>query len=143
MPTFRRGLPRTRGGEPWPPADVAVPGHRAEPAPAPAPALEAQPAPASVGKPEAASAAAAGVTSRREFREAPSEQGTSVQSEPVYAAQSVVTDIAATPAATPTPVAAFRRGLPRVAGGDPWPPAGFARLARPQRVMAVAPTPET
>ena len=36
----------------------------------------------------------------------------------------------------------LRRGLPRVAGGEPWPPAGFARLARPERVMAVAPTPE-
>ena len=44
----------------------------------------------------------------------------------VEAAPSAASDV---PVAVLTDGAALRRGLPRVAGGDPWPPAGVARVA--------------
>lgn len=87
--SFRRGLPRVEGGEPWPPAD-AIPQGRA--------ASTAQAAPVSVDTPsvgaqsgEAASPSQAG--------DVESTQGTSTSG----------------PA---------RRGLPRVEGGELWPPEG-------------------
>jgi len=55
--------------------------------------------------------------------------------------------VAATPAASSVSVAsadgtALRRGLPRVAGGDPWPPAGTSRvIAAPAAVEPAASTP--
>ncbi|MFS0734881.1 cytochrome b/b6 domain-containing protein [Microbacterium sp. 1P10UB] len=107
MATFgtqvRRGLPRTRGGEPWPPAGEAP--HAAadvagvtETAPVP----EAVPVPEVVPVPRAGSVADA---------------------TPVAEATHVAMTDAAAPAVAPPPVRAIRRGLPRVPGGEPWPPA--------------------
>ncbi len=96
----RRGLPRVPGGEPWPPADAAVP-------PTPAPAVADPHVPA-----EAAP-------------------------QPSAAAESPAAHASARPSAPPVATApagdgvALRRGLPRVAGGEPWPPAGFAPTSAP------------
>ncbi|CAD5141707.1 Cytochrome b/b6/petB [Microbacterium sp. Nx66] len=98
---LRRGLPRVPGGEPWPPSTVA-----AAPAAPSAPAVvpgETAPSAAASAAPVAPPAA------------------------PAAAASSAAP--ARTPAAAPapeTPAAgeSVRRGLPRVPGGEPWPPAG-------------------
>ena len=103
---LRRGLPRVPGGEPWPPSTVgAAPAASSAPA-----AVPGETAPAAVGSaapvaPPAAPAAAA----------------------PAAAASSAAP--ARTPAAAPAPRTpaggeSVRRGLPRVPGGEPWPPAG-------------------
>lgn len=93
--TFRRGLPRIEGGEPWPPADAA-PGGLAAAVASPAPA---EPAP--------------------------------VPSAPVETIAEAPTEPATTPAAIAdageaalTLQGEARRGLPREAGAEPWPPAG-------------------
>lgn len=109
-PALRRGLPRTPGGEPWPPADAR-----------PASVQQAADASPPASTPVAAepSAAVPGVASN------PSAPSSAPQPD-------------AAPAANPTPVDAdptpgvggsVRRGLPRVAGGEPWPPAGTVPLA--------------
>lgn len=86
---LRRGLPRTPGGEPWPPASVT--------AVVAAPVAEAAVAPVVAAPAEAAA--------------------------PVAAAASA--PVSAGPGSPLAPVgSALRRGLPRTAGGDPWPPAG-------------------
>jgi len=89
---LRRGLPRTPGGDAWPPAEDAAPA--AAPAPsASEPVLPATPA------------------------EAPAASSQPTASVPAAAAQETAeaadgTDVAGT---------GVRRGLPRVAGGAPWP----------------------
>ena len=105
---IRRGLPRVPGGEPWPPASVVA----AAAAPV-APAAAAPAAPVAAA-PAAAPAAATPVDEAPEAR-----------------------DVAASAAAVAQPPAVaadgakpLRRGLPRVAGGEPWPPAGLAPAAR-------------
>ncbi|MCK2034551.1 cytochrome b/b6 domain-containing protein [Microbacterium sp. SSW1-49] len=90
----RRGLPRVPGGEPWPPAEATAAPANVSPSPAPAEAS---------ARPEAPTAPAATVPTAAPIAAAPSA------------------------GAAPAPGAAasaVRRGLPRVAGGDPWPPAG-------------------
>lgn len=128
--SIRRGLPRVRGGEPWPPAgDVPAGSQHVA-----AVAVETAP----VGD------IAAGAAPTGEVTEA------LVDEHP--AAASVAQ---ATPAATLVggPTTAIRRGLPRVAGGDAWPPArdvaaGAASItdATPPpattQIAASAPTPE-
>lgn len=104
----RRGLPRVRGGEPWPPADFApaagaVPVVAAVTPPAVAPAAPAAPAEAPVPASVAASASAA----RTAAPAAPAATGSG---------ETVI----------------VRRGLPRVKGGEPWPPAGFAAAVGPE-----------
>lgn len=98
---LRRGLPRVPGGEPWPPSTVgAAPAASSAPAAVPgetAPAAAASAAP--VAPPAAPAAAASSAAPAR------------------------------TPAAAPAPETpaggeSVRRGLPRVPGGEPWPPAG-------------------
>ncbi|MEW2006076.1 cytochrome b/b6 domain-containing protein [Microbacterium sp. NPDC079208] len=108
---LRRGLPRVPGGEPWPPPTVGA----APSAPAVVPG-ETAPSAAASAAPVAppASPAAAGSSA------AP----------------------ARTPAAAPapeTPAAgeSVRRGLPRVPGGEPWPPAGTVP-ARPTSAPSAA-----
>ena len=95
--SLRRGLPRVPGGEAWPPEATPVPNTDFV-----LPALPARKEPAVASEPLAPASAA-----------------------PVPAA----------PASRPEPVSAaptgagtlvFRQGLPRVAGGDPWPPAQTA-----------------
>ncbi len=99
--TLRRGLPRVAGGDPWPPAGSVAPAAPVA-ASAPAPAAEPAPVAAAVSVPsESAPATASVPTTRAEARAA-------------RTATAAVSDTA------------LRRGLPRVAGGDPWPPAGFA-----------------
>ncbi|HET8928218.1 MAG TPA: cytochrome b/b6 domain-containing protein [Microbacterium sp.] len=92
---IRRGLPRTPGGEPWPPAGAAVTAQVAD-ASSPAPALDDQ----SDQSEDPAAAPAPLVVERAE--------GETKR------------------AASDTPI---RRGLPRVPGGEAWPPAGFAPAA--------------
>lgn len=111
---LRRGLPRVPGGEPWPPADAvvsedtlsdavlsdAVVSDAAEPSGAPVADAVADPVAATVA------------------------------SDAVAEAQGVAAPVALAPAAAVGAVASgeshIRRGLPRVPGGEPWPPAGDA-----------------
>lgn len=102
----RRGLPRVPGGEPWPPASVAPAG-------------------------EVAVTAASAATTRPEVT--PSSAPAPAESAKV--ADVAVASEATRPEVTPSPVAGagtkpLRRGLPRVPGGEPWPPAGFAPAAQ-------------
>ncbi|MGU3644751.1 hypothetical protein ACLBXX_07240, partial [Microbacterium sp. C23T] len=99
----RRGLPRVAGGEPWPPASVV-------------PAAAA----------EVAAVAATDTAARPEVT--PSEAAVEEKVAPVVAT-AAATAPEATPSATGEGTKALRRGLPRVAGGEPWPPAGFAPTA--------------
>lgn len=104
---MRAGLPRTPGGEPWPRGGViAVPGSVSEPASAAATVPAAGAVPAADGGPVGGPAPAAPVSDTRV------ETGS-------------LAETAAPEAAAPAQ-AVLRRGLPRVAGGDPWPPAGLA-----------------
>lgn len=105
---IRRGLPRVPGGEPWPPASVV--------AAAAAPVARAAAAPAApvAAAPAAAPAAATPVDEAPEARD-------------VAASAAAV---AQPPAVGPDGAKPLRRGLPRVAGGEPWPPAGLAPAAR-------------
>jgi len=116
---LRRGLPRTPGGEPWPPASVTT---VASAAAAP---------PASVPSSKAHSGA------RGTFLPTLHENAQRVQ-ETAARADSARTQTAAA-AATATEGEALRRGLPRTAGGDPWPPAGSARVAVTMDAEASAP----
>lgn len=86
--TVRRGLPRTPGGDPWPPASTVA-----------------------AAEPEA----------------------TPVQPSPVNADGSRTHAQATTPSVTvpSDETRPLRRGLPRSAGGDAWPPAGLAPAAAP------------
>ena len=102
---LRRGLPRVPGGEPWPPATVTAP---AAPAAAPVAAV-AEEAPAAAAAPVAAPAAAA----------APAAPA------PAAAAPSVE---------TVTEEVTLRRGLPRVAGGAPWPEVATAAVTTTRAV---------
>ena len=110
---LRRGLPRVPGGEPWPPAgEVSVS----------AQALSG--APATVATPTATALDVADVVEKAEVPTA-----TPTAAAPVTAP--------ATPTAGTT---SLRRGLPRVPGGEPWPPAGFAPA--PATAPAVEAAPE-
>ncbi|MGN7979295.1 cytochrome b/b6 domain-containing protein [Microbacterium sp. 22195] len=117
--SLRRGLPRVAGGDPWPPASAA-------------PAAAASSAPLPVES-------TAGV--REQVVPSAASGAVDVQDAPVAAkveaAPSAASDV---PVAVLTDGAALRRGLPRVAGGDPWPPAGVARVAEASAVPAGAAT---
>ncbi len=104
----RRGLPRAPQGEPWPPADTAP---RA-------------PGPAGQVAHSAGSVAGVGQVATPTVDAADSAPGQVAQSAPM----------AATPGRIATPVsdgapALVRRGLPRAAQGEPWPPADTALRA--------------
>jgi len=103
--TLRRGLPRTPGGEAWPPAGAAP--VSAAPAATTTPVAE----PVEASALHASSAATVDASS-----------GTTPVAEPVDAS----TAVAGRP---------LRRGLPRTAGGDPWPAPG---VAPERRVTAAA-----
>ncbi|KRA24653.1 hypothetical protein ASD65_09695 [Microbacterium sp. Root61] len=97
--TVRRGLPRSPGGESWPPADATAP---VESVVAAVVVAEVVPAVA----------------------EAP------VIVEAVAVVEAPAAAVAAPPPAVgPAAGATLRRGLPRVAGGEPWPPAGQVAVA--------------
>ncbi|MBW9119709.1 cytochrome b/b6 domain-containing protein [Microbacterium trichothecenolyticum] len=119
---IRRGLPRVAGGEPWPPASTLA---------ASSPVVQA--------------AQHAG-TDAATPRVATPEQPAADQSQ-LQVAQHAGTDAAAPRVATPEAASsagdgakALRRGLPRVAGGEPWPPAGLAPTAIPAAVTDAAAT---
>ena len=101
--SLRRGLPRVPRGEPWPPAEAAVV--------------------ASVAA--ATTEPVAGASSERDLAEntGPSRE------QAMPSATSRAVDAEASPAIVHAAAGAdagvaVRRGLPRVAGGEPWPPAG-------------------
>ncbi|GAA3846196.1 MULTISPECIES: cytochrome b/b6 domain-containing protein [Brevibacterium] len=129
---LRRGLPRVEGGEPWPPEGLAPAGAKATGASA-APAVSAE-APASE---EPAAEESASVESDEESSAAPAAAAATAGVGAVAGAavaasasddESTAEETAAAPAAESAPAAEvpLRRGLPRVEGGDPWPPEGFA-----------------
>ena len=105
--SIRRGLPRVEGGDPWPPAGQA-PAHLAT-----AETAETADLSASVSGVESAAAAA------------PSAPAAVQETAPRAALSAPV------PAVNPGAAVArqLRRGLPRVPGGEPWPPAGEAPVA--------------
>ncbi|MFJ6532742.1 cytochrome b/b6 domain-containing protein [Microbacterium sp. NPDC091662] len=104
-PRIRRGLPRVPGGEPWPPSIAAVPA-----------AIVATPAPQAT-KPVSGVAAAVPVSS-------------ATGSAPATArASSAPSPAVSAPEAQTAPAGGIRRGLPRVVGGEPWPPADTVPLA--------------
>lgn len=94
--TLRRGLPRTPGGEPWPPAGAAATS-----------ALAPTSAPTSVTP-------APGVERAAVVERAEGESKRRVETS------------APVPVSAVGAGAALRRGLPRTPGGEPWPPAGTA-----------------
>ena len=109
--SVRRGLPRVPGGEPWPPASVVAVA-AAQPAVERA-GNERDETPSSDAQVhEAPAAGAAAPGGGRSTAVAPAEGATSL-----------------------------RRGLPRVPGGEPWPPAGFAPAATPVVTVDAAPAP--
>ncbi|MFD0789685.1 cytochrome b/b6 domain-containing protein [Microbacterium insulae] len=143
---MRRGLPRVPGGEPWPPASVvpdAEPPETAAPAAEPAPRTGAGAAALAAGI-----AATAPSPSPRVQTPRPAPEHA-----PVLDAAAPAVPDAAAPTDADAPAAsdarAMRRGLPRVAGGEPWPPPGLfaasaaAPASAPAASAAPAPAPET
>ena len=112
---LRRGLPRVPGGEPWPPAGEA---------PASVAALS--------GAPAAGATPRAGAESRAGRRRRCSPQA-------VPAATPSAAAPATAPATPTTGTTPLRRGLPRVPGGEPWPPAGLAPAVAVAPAVAAAP----
>lgn len=110
---LRRGLPRTPGGDAWPPAGTASSSTRAA-ASADATAHDAPTIPA------VATAA-------------------SESSAPAAISAPATPQIATT--VSESDGAALRRGLPRDPGGEPWPPAGVARATAPAQAAAGDATP--
>lgn len=106
--TMRRGLPRQSGGEPWPPAGAVL-------------IEQADDAGREPGSDAVASSSdSAGTTT------APPPAHTTPPAVPAATAEPPG-EAAAAPAlgtstAARTPVRSLRRGLPRVPGGEPWPP---------------------
>ncbi len=125
---LRRGLPRVPGGEPWPPAgETAVSVPASLPSPATAPTTAAVPAP--VAEP----ASVAG----------PVPDAAAAVTEPPVSSPAAAS---LTASELPTPGSVkLRRGLPRLPGGEPWPPAGLApaRAAATPAVQAPATVAET
>jgi thiosulfate reductase cytochrome b subunit len=111
---IRQGLPRWPGGEAWPPAGDA-------PVAVAAPSSEAD-------APEQSSVISA---------PAPATASALTQ-EPVTGPTETEPVAAAAPAGGTRPI---RRGLPRVPGGNPWPPAGEVDVPAPESFPAAAPHP--
>jgi len=109
---LRRGLPRVAGGEPWPPETTTSSASAASSAPSLAPAAD------ETSVTRTAPPAAADFTTA-----APADRPAVVS-----------------PAAAPSLDAGveLRRGLPRVPGGEPWPPAGTVSAAAPAPASAPA-----
>ncbi|GAA1952159.1 hypothetical protein GCM10009816_11170 [Microbacterium aquimaris] len=140
VPALRRGLPRVKGGDAWPPASAAPV------ASAGSAGSVASAAPvASAGSVASVGPSAAGADGSADAVTTPAPP-TSASSADVPAAVGATPpiDTAATtaPAATSVPPpsgsATMRRGLPRVHGGEPWPPAS-ASVAGSTGATASAP----
>ncbi|QIM19241.1 hypothetical protein G7066_12915 [Leucobacter coleopterorum] len=113
---LRRGLPRVSGGEPWPPAG--------EVAGVTVPGLR-------VAAEAAGAPVIAGVDSPSSAQAATAETG------------NVSTPVGNTTAETVSEEVTLRRGLPRVAGGDPWPSASTATVQRAVALQQSEPAQET
>jgi thiosulfate reductase cytochrome b subunit len=124
--TLRRGLPRVAGGEPWPPAAIVRVDRSSAPAVTPSAGLPAVAGgtavggkgadAATAGSPAAADVPAAAVLVTADTPAAPGSAGPTID--------------------TVTEQVVPRRGLPRIAGGELWPPAETVTV---QRRLAVAP----
>ncbi|MBS1906486.1 MAG: cytochrome b/b6 domain-containing protein [Actinobacteria bacterium] len=119
MTTVRRGLPRTRGGEAWPPAGVVVAGAEVS-----ATALADERAV------EMENAAPSAPTAAGSISSSPSSASGVEKAAPMVGGEAKSISVSADPARDVPGAAAagsaLRRGLPRIAGGEPWPPAGAA-----------------
>ena len=111
--SIRRGLPRVKGGEPWPPATEVEAADAVE---------SAQPAELPTSTSTARDLAESTAPSREQ---------------PVPSPTSRALDEGVSDASAPVGVS-LRRGLPRVPGGEPWPPADATAVAS---VAAAAPEP--
>ncbi|MGH3653734.1 cytochrome b/b6 domain-containing protein [Glutamicibacter sp.] len=109
--SIRQGLPRVAGGDPWPPAELfdSVPVAASETVAEP---VTDEP----VAEPVHEQAVVSPDPAELAFAEAPAASAADAPSTEAVADQA--------PAAGPV-----RRGLPRVAGGEPWPPAGISAVA--------------
>lgn len=145
MATFstqrRRGLPRTPGGEPWPPpgevperVQALTSGEPSSPAltPSSMAASEEQVTPAEQAPSPVVVPAAQG--------QAPAPTTAAPASDPVAAAVAAPAEHAEP--SRESPQVTLRRGLPRLPGGDPWPPEGFAPLLANAGPASAAPTQE-
>lgn len=128
---LRRGLPRVPGGEPWPPADAAAAGSAVESTGEDVTVVDATAGEATDAEAAAADGSAAHVVT------------------PDVADAVAVESAAATPAADPAQVrtggsSRIRRGLPRVPGGEPWPPSQTAPMSAATAAVAevAAPVPQ-
>ena len=108
--TVRRGLPRRPGGDPWPADGMS-------------PVVEHDGTPASAVESAAQDEAPAAPAVRETVMAAAVAPPTAVAEPPTVAAPAAAT----LPASTGAP--RIRRGLPRVAGGEPWPPDRVAPVA--------------
>lgn len=108
----RRGLPRTPGGQPWPPGDDVTP-----PAESPTSPDTAAPA-AEVVAPVLPAAVSATVSS--------AVPGDATETSDAGRVDQDRSPIAPASALAVAGARTIRRGLPRVPGGEPWPPASFA-----------------
>ena len=108
--TVRRGLPRRPGGDRWPADGMS-------------PVVEHDGTPTSAVECAAQDEAPAGPAVRETVTAAAVAPPTAVAEPPTVAAPAAAT----LPASTGAP--RIRRGLPRVAGGEPWPPDGVAPVA--------------
>ncbi|WP_454858226.1 cytochrome b/b6 domain-containing protein [Promicromonospora soli] len=124
--TLRRGLPRVVGGEPWPPAGIV----RVDRSPAPTVTPSAGLA-AVVGE-----APVVGEGADAPTADAPVAADVPADAAPASADTPAALGPAGPTVETGTEQVALRRGLPRVAGGEPWPPAETVMV---QRRPAVAP----
>ena len=135
---LRRGLPRVPGGDPWPPAGtVDVEGAPVEDA-------------AADVAPVADAAETAEVPLRRGLPRVPGGEpwppaGTVRVAVPAAsaAAAAEAADVADVAEPAHTVEVPLRQGLPRVEGGEPWPPAGTVRVAAPEPEAEPEPQPET
>ncbi|WP_288832492.1 cytochrome b/b6 domain-containing protein [uncultured Corynebacterium sp.] len=139
--TLRRGLPRLVGGQPWPPEGTTA---ELDDAPSSAPAAEA--APASTPAP----AGVVPVALRRGLPRVPGGEPFPPAVEALVEAPAApaVAEAETTPAAAPVTgedaanlvAVPVRRGLPRVPGGEPFPPAAEALVEAPAAAAAEAET---
>ena len=116
---IRRGLPRVEGGDPWPaagqaPARIVTAAAAAPSAPVSGVgSVTAGPAPAAARRPRCCPGTGTGPAA-----------ALSAPAPPVNAGAAVARQL--------------RRGLPRVPGGEPWPPAGEVSVSVPARSGATA-----
>ncbi|KJL36469.1 cytochrome b/b6 domain-containing protein [Microbacterium azadirachtae] len=132
MTTVRRGLPRIRGGEAWPPAGVVAAVAEVI-ATAPADERAAEMENAAPSAPVAAESISSPVSSASRMENAAPMVGGDTKS--ISASADPARDTAGAAAAG----SVLRRGLPRTAGGEPWPPAGASVSPVPEVVEATRP----